>query len=237
MDSEVLVFAFCLYLVFLFSTVCHEASHALAAKLGGDLTAYHGGQVTLNPMPHIQREPMGLVLYPLLTLLMSGGTGIIGFASAPFDPYWAMRYPRKAAWMAMAGPAANFALSLLAAILLKTGILAGVFQLAEPAAIAQYHQLVQAVNPGSLAEPVAIGLSLLFYLNLMLGLFNLIPFPPLDGFSAILFFLPDSLVPRFFEWRAQFSAYSLIFIFLFSRFVFWDAFYPIFYFFARLIVN
>ena len=108
MDPEILVVAFCTYLVFLFSTVCHEAAHALAAKLGGDLTAYHGGQVSLNPVPHIRREPFGLGLYPLLTLFLTGGTGIIGFASAPYDPYWAMRNPRKAAWMAMAGPAANY---------------------------------------------------------------------------------------------------------------------------------
>ena len=190
MDSELLVVAFCTYLVFLFSTVCHEAAHALAAKLGGDLTAYHGGQVSLNPVPHIQREPFGLGLYPILTLFLTGGAGIIGFASAPYDPDWAMRNPRKAAWMAMAGPAANYILALLSAILLKLGLLAGLFRLADENAIGRYHQLLQATNPDSFAEPVALALSLFFYLNLMLGTFNLMPIPPLDGFSIFLFFLP-----------------------------------------------
>lgn len=237
MDSELLVVAFLTYLVFLFSTVCHEAAHAAAAKLGGDLTAYHGGQVSLNPIPHMRREPFGLGLYPLLTLLLTSGTGIIGFASAPYDPYWAMRNPRKAAWMAMAGPAANYTLALIAAILLKLGLIAGVFRLADESALGRYHQLLQAVSPDSLAEPLALALSLLFYLNLMLGTFNLMPIPPLDGFSVFLFFLPPALIQKFFDFRASISTYSFLAIFLFSRYFFWDFFYPIFYFCARLVLR
>ena len=237
MDPEILIVAVATYLVFLFSTVCHEAAHALAAKLGGDLTAYHGGQVTLNPVPHIRREPFGLGLYPLVTLFLSRGTGIIGFASAPYDPYWAMRHPRNAAWMAMAGPAANYTLALIAGILMKLGFLTGLFKLAEPAAIERYHQLLQAVNPDSLAEPFALALSLFFYLNLMLGTFNLMPIPPLDGFSFFLFFLPPAGVLKFFEWRARISAYSFILILLFSQYFFWDFFYPLFYSCARLVLK
>lgn len=237
MDPEILVVAFCTYLVFLFSTVCHEAAHALAAKLGGDLTAYHGGQVSLNPVPHIRREPFGLGLYPLLTLFLTGGTGIIGFASAPYDPYWAMRNPRKAAWMAMAGPAANYVLALLAAIMLKLGLVAGLFRLADENSFGRYHQILQAANADSFAAPIALALSLFFYLNLMLGTFNLMPIPPLDGFSIFLFFLPAAGVQKFFEFRASIGAYSFLAIFLFSRYFFWDFFYPIFYFCARLVLK
>ncbi len=237
MDSELLAIAVVTYIVFLFSTVCHEAAHALAAKLGGDLTAYHGGQVSLNPVPHIRREPFGLGLYPLLTLFLTGGTGIIGFASAPYDPYWAIRNPRKAAWMAMAGPAANYALALLSAILLKLGLIAGLFRLADEKALGRYHQILQAVNPDSLADPIALALSLFFYLNLLLGTFNLMPIPPLDGFSVFLFFLPPAGVQKFFEFRASISAYSFLAIFMFSRYFFWDFFYPIFYFCARLVLQ
>jgi len=57
LSPEALAFDFILFVVFLFSTTCHEAAHALAAKLQGDETAARGGQVTLNPVPHIQREP------------------------------------------------------------------------------------------------------------------------------------------------------------------------------------
>ena len=55
------------YIVFLFSTTCHEGAHSLIAKLGGDSTAFHGGQVTLNPLPHIRREPFGLVVVPIIS--------------------------------------------------------------------------------------------------------------------------------------------------------------------------
>ena len=89
-------------IVFLFSTVCHEAAHAVSALYLGDKTAYHNGQVTLNPVPHIRQEPFGLGILPLISLLQNMRTGdvwIFGFASAPFDPHWGMRNPKKAAWM------------------------------------------------------------------------------------------------------------------------------------------
>ena len=78
--------AIVLFIVLLVSLTAHEAAHALVAKLGGDLTAYRSGQVTLNPLPHIQREPMGMVVVPLLSIYMTGGQSCIGFASAPIDP-------------------------------------------------------------------------------------------------------------------------------------------------------
>src|SRR6188472_3904069 len=112
------------YVVFLLSATVHEAAHALAAKLGGDLTAFHGGQVSLDPLPHIRREPFGMVLFPILSYLTGGW--MMGWASAPYDPYWAQRHPRRAAWMSLAGPAANFTLVVLAALLIHAGIGMGV---------------------------------------------------------------------------------------------------------------
>ena len=82
MDMNTLAMLPLWYVAFLFSLTCHEAAHALAAKWGGDPTAYHAGQVTLNPMPHIQREPWGTVLVPLLSYLVGHG-GMIGWGSAP----------------------------------------------------------------------------------------------------------------------------------------------------------
>src|SRR5258705_6473414 len=114
------------YIVFLFSTTCHEASHALAAKMGGDLTAFEGGQVTLNPIPHIRRSTLGMVVVPIVSYLLGGW--MIGWASAPFDPSWQRRYPRRSAWMALAGPAANFTLMLVAGIAIRAGIAMGYLQ-------------------------------------------------------------------------------------------------------------
>src|SRR5688572_30618449 len=123
--GEFLALGLIWYLVFLFSTTCHEASHALVAKLGGDPTAFHGGQVTLNPAPHIQREPFGMVLAPIVSYLRGGA--MIGWASAPYDPFWQHRHPRRAALMSLAGPAANYALMIVGAIGIRTGIIAGIF--------------------------------------------------------------------------------------------------------------
>ncbi|MFQ5415609.1 MAG: hypothetical protein ACE5FL_01045, partial [Myxococcota bacterium] len=89
------------YVAFLLSTTLHEASHALAAMLGGDPTAYEGGQVSIDPLPHIRREPVGMVLLPAISLLMIGWP--FGFASAPYNPGWAEGHARRAAWMGGAG--------------------------------------------------------------------------------------------------------------------------------------
>src|SRR5262249_2514406 len=109
MTPETLVLGFISYVVFLFSTTCHEASHALVAKWGGDSTAAR--QVTLNPVPHIQREPCGMVVIPIPAFLFPGG--MTGWARPPFDPLWERAYPRRSALMALAGPAANFPLMLI----------------------------------------------------------------------------------------------------------------------------
>src|SRR3954447_22777115 len=86
MTPAELVFGFIQYVVFLLSTTCHEAAHSLVAKLGGDTTAFEGGQVSLNPIPHIRREPFGMVIMPLLGIFTR--SGLIGWASAPYDPHW-----------------------------------------------------------------------------------------------------------------------------------------------------
>jgi Zn-dependent protease len=181
LTPEVIVLAFIWYVVFLFSTTCHEASHALAAKLQGDETAARGGQVTLNPLPHIRREPYGMVLIPILSVLISSGTSLFGWASAPFDPDWERRYPRRSAIMAMAGPAANFTLMILAVIGIQVGY--------------RFHVFGNE-SWGAFAGQV---LYVLFQLNLLLGIFNLVPAPPLDGSSAIMIFMSDSGARRYLD--------------------------------------
>jgi len=173
------------YPAFLASTVVHEAAHAWAAMKGGDLTAYHGGQVSLDPRPHIRREPFGMVLLPLLSLAASGW--IFGYASAPYDGRWAMRHPKRAALMALAGPAANLVLVLVAWAAIRAGSAAGLF--AAPAAVG-FARLVQA-PAGGVLEIAALVLSVMFSLNLLLAVFNLIPFPPLDGSGALPLVLPE----------------------------------------------
>jgi Zn-dependent protease len=204
LTPDVLVLGLLRYIVFLFSTTCHEASHALAAKLGGDPTAFHSGQVSLNPIPHIRREPFGMVLVPLLALL-TGGV-MLGWASAPYDPLWQQRHPRRAAWMALAGPAANYTLVLIAAILIHAGLFLGVFQ---PPEQLNSLRLVDSATPGMM-ELAARLLSVLFSLNLLLGTFNLLPIPPLDGFGAIGILLPEGAAQRWNRLGYSLRAYSFL---------------------------
>jgi Zn-dependent protease len=175
------------YAVFLLSTTLHEAAHAWAAKRGGDLTAYHGGQVSLDPRPHIRREPFGMVILPVISVMLSGWP--FGFASAPYDPSWARRYPRRAAWMALAGPSANLALVIIAGILINIGVALNVFY--SPESISFGH--VTGTSAGGVAGAVALLLGVIFSLNLVLFILNMLPVPPLDGSGALpLVLSPDA---------------------------------------------
>jgi Zn-dependent protease len=179
------------YVAFLLSLTCHEGAHALAAKLGGDPTAFQAGQVSLNPLPHIRRELFGTVLFPLITYIANGW--MMGWASAPFDPRWERRYPRRASLMALAGPAANFVLALLAGLAIRIGLSTHGFVLPENV------RLDGLVHAAGMLGGLATFLSVLFSLNVLLGVFNLIPIPPLDGSSAIAFFMPERIALRYID--------------------------------------
>lgn len=199
MDPQFFSLGVIWYIVFLFSTTCHEGAHALVAKLGGDPTAFHGGQVSLNPLPHVQRSPMGLVAVPLLTYILPPHW-MIGWASAPYDPAWQERYPRRAAWMALAGPAANFTLMIVAGVSIRVGMLNGIFRMPDSAG---FTHVTEAAVPG-VAGFAASFLSILFVLNLLLGTFNLLPVPPLDGHNGVTLLMSEGTARRFLEWtRAQ----------------------------------
>src|SRR5512141_1812665 len=125
MTPESLVTGLLWFLAFLFSTTVHEAMHAFVAFRGGDATAYHGGQVSLSPIPHIRREPIGMLVVPLLTALTQGWA--IGWASTPYNPAWAAAYPRRAALMAASGPLGNLLVAGTALVALRVGLSIGSF--------------------------------------------------------------------------------------------------------------
>src|SRR5690606_38234689 len=184
MLAELLVW----YLVFLFSTTCHEFAHAYAALKGGDTTAYEGGQVSLDPTPHIRRSPFGMVVVPIISLLT--WHFVIGWGASPYNPFWASRHPRRYAIMSLAGPCANILLALIAFVLLVSMSKGGVFVLSRmPSFDTLVTPLTDEVNTpmGALASV----LSVMFSLNVLLAIFNLLPIPPLDGAAVIEGFWPE----------------------------------------------
>lgn len=165
MNVEIVVLWF---VTFVISATVHEAAHALFGLLGGDRTGYNSGQVTLNPLPHIRREPFGMVVLPLLSLFMIGWC--FGFASTPYNAIWADRFPKRAALMSAAGPLSNVLLGAIAfAVLWYVGY-----------------------PHGSTEKAVHLIAATFFFLNLLLALLNLLPIAPLDGAGIVQGLLPKS---------------------------------------------
>lgn len=185
------------FVAFLFSTTVHEAMHALAAWRLGDPTAYQGGQVSLNPAAHIAREPIGMVVLPLVTSLTQGWA--IGWASCPYDPVWARRYPGRSAIMAAAGPAGNLLIALAAFGILRLGLAAGWFIAPESVSFDSIAALAGATEPSFITTL----LSVFLVMNVFLCVFNLLPLPPLDGAAVLNGLLPERHAIRLMELQSN----------------------------------
>ncbi|MBX7168608.1 MAG: site-2 protease family protein [Pirellulales bacterium] len=207
------------YAIFVVSTSLHEAAHAVAALRLGDPTAYYAGQVTPNPAPHMAREPFGMIVMPIASYLLSGW--MIGWASAPYDPHWALRYPRRAALMALAGPLANLSLVLLAAGCIRLGLALDYFL---PPERVGFTSFVAAADEG-VPTAIATLLSIMLVLNLLLFVFNLLPVPPLDGAGVLALVLPARTVTMYQDALRQpaFGMIGLIVAWKLIDQVFWPA--------------
>jgi Zn-dependent protease len=180
----------------------HESAHAWTADRLGDPTGRWLGRVSLNPLRHV--DPVGTVLFPILLAVM--GAPVLGWAKpVPYVPR-NLRNPRRDPMLvALAGPASNILLALLAVILL----------LAAKALVPQFRQLLVAViNAGAmgaagLLAPLLYLLFSLAMINTVLAVFNLIPIPPLDGSHLLEFLLP----PRWSWHFAQLRPYGMILLF------------------------
>jgi len=186
MTPEILILGLAWYLVFVVSLTFHEAAHAFIAHRLGDSTAYNSGQVSLDPTPHIRREPIGMVVLPIISFLANGW--MIGWASTPYDPNWARRYPKREILMAVAGPAANLILVIIAALLIRLGMLFDIFY---PPETITFSHVVDVIREGRALAGIGVIVSILFTLNLVLFVFNLLPIPPLDGSALVPLFLSE----------------------------------------------
>ncbi len=182
------------YLVFLFSVTFHEYAHARVGALLGDRTARAGGFATLDPIPHIKRSPFGLIFIPILTYIQVGW--MMGWASVPYDSDWSKRSPLGKTVMSAAGPLANFLLCAVAWVALRTMFTHNVIQVAPSPTL---DHLFVPVHHGSRSPLAALchALQILVDLNLILGLFNLMPVPPLDGAGIVEGLAPRRLGPVF----------------------------------------
>ena len=216
MNSEQLKLGILWYIVFLFSLVLHEAAHAFAGLKLGDRTAFNGGQVSLNPIPHIRREIFGTVFVPIISFFLSGW--MIGWASAPMDLNWVKKNPKSSALVALAGPAANLLLVLISIFIIKFGFYAEIFSPPDSINFSN----VTAASEYSLYSTAATIVSIFFSLNLILLIFNMLPLPSFDGSQIILFFANEEQTTKILQYM---SNPGLSF---FSLFIAWNIFEYIF---------
>ena len=149
--------------VLILSVILHEVAHGYAAYFLGDPTAKYAGRLTLNPFAHI--DPVGSLLVPALLVLTNAGM-LFGWAKpVPYNPYNLRNQRFGEAIVGVAGVATNLLLAVVLALLARLAVSSG-------------------------AELPASLLALASYVNLFLGMFNLIPFPPLDGFTVLRGLLP-----------------------------------------------
>lgn len=173
-----------LIVILLLSIIIHEIAHGAMANHLGDPTARYAGRLTLNPIKHL--DPVGSVLLPLL-LIITGSPFLIGWAKpVPVNPYNLHNPKKDMAKIAAAGPAINFSIALFFALLIQFF---------------------------SVPEKFLAIFSIIIFLNILLGVFNLLPVPPLDGSKILFAFLPPTF-EHIQIWMEQFSLF-LFFCFLF----------------------
>ena len=190
---ETLIFFGCLVV----AVILHESSHGVAAYWFGDDTAKRAGRLTLNPIPHV--DPFGSIILPAMGAL--AGLPIFGYAKPVPVNASRMRRPRRdIIFVSLAGPACNLILMALAALATKWLLHSG-------------SGLASTFDGDSSNLLVEI----VFYfalVNLLLGLFNLLPIPPLDGSAVLERFIPEQHLPTWYRVRP----YGMLAVFVI---VFW----------------
>lgn len=179
------------FVPFLLAVVGHEFGHGLVANYWGDSTAKDSGRLTLNPVPHI--DPIGTLLFPILNML-SGINLLFGWARpVPIDPLRFRKYRPGLFWVAVAGPISNFVMAFGCALLLCCMIRFA------PPDFFFFKELSTMFEVG-------------VFLNFGLGIFNLIPLPPLDGSKIVEAFISYNQMQQY-EKLGQYSFFILLALF------------------------
>ncbi|KKW31082.1 MAG: Peptidase M50 [Parcubacteria group bacterium GW2011_GWC2_52_8c] len=177
-------------IIYFFSIVIHEVAHGAAAYMLGDPTAKNAGRLTLNPLPHI--DPFGTVLLPLVMALPAffGARPLIfGWARpVPFNPMFFKNIRRGTFLVSIAGVSANLSLAIIFSVFLR---------FLDP--------LLSGYLSAVMIQSLATVFSTVVIANLVLGIFNLFPIPPLDGSRVLFSLLPD----RFTKLQMMLEQYGL----------------------------
>ena len=182
------------FIVLLFSLSFHEAAHAWTSERFGDDTGRLQGRITLNPIAHI--DLIGTIVFPLLSATV--GIPLLGWAKPVQTNPLLWRDKTKANIMvSAAGPISNFILATIAFVIVKALMMGGVLYLN-----GGYYTLVKAADgqPAFMA-PLAVFLSVMLLLNVLLGVFNFIPVPPLDGSHVLEEILPSGMAEAYYQIR------------------------------------
>ncbi len=155
--------------ILVYSAILHEIAHGYVADRLGDPTARLAGRLTLDPRPHI--DPFLSVLLPLLLIISHSPIIFGGAKPVPIDPFNLKEGKKDVALVALAGPLTNVILAIIAALLI--------------------HVLSYVSSASPFLSVVLLFLYLVAQYNLLLGIFNLLPIPPLDGSKVIALVLPD----------------------------------------------
>jgi Zn-dependent protease len=174
--------------VLLLAISAHEAGHAWMSYKYGDDTAFMLGRVTLNPVKHT--DPIGTLLIPILSFVLGsvggalGNIPLIGWGiPTPVNPRKWTSYKTANVMVSIAGIGANLIIAIIGFVIFKSLI---------------ETNAVNALNADTgLIKPLVIFLQYLIMLNVSLAVFNLLPFPPLDGSKVLSTFLPESFQPMF----------------------------------------
>ena len=185
-DAADFVSQLIIYLVvWLFAVSAHEAAHAWTSWKFDDDTAYILGRVTLNPIPHI--DPIGTLILPIIGFALGyfqGAAGVPLIMWGKPTPVNPLRWRNKDlanVMVSIAGILANILIAIIAFTILKVMIVS---------------RVIYAI-PEGMQEPVILLLSNMLTMNISLAVFNLLPFPPLDGSKVLETFLPPSMQPLY----------------------------------------
>lgn len=196
--------------VLLMSVIVHEVSHGIVALWQGDPTAKFMGRLTLNPIKHL--DIWGSFLVPLGLFIFSGGNFLFGWAKpVPYNPYNLRNQKWGAAMVGAAGPISNFLLAIIFGIALR---------------------FFPAATDLSFMQNLSQLFVIIVMLNILLGVFNLVPIPPLDGSKLLFSILP----PHMQHIRVMLEQYGFIILLFFIFFAF-HAIFPIIDFLFRLITG